>query len=415
VRDSSAGALERERRAPGADVGGRMVRIALGRGVARARVGGTGEWRLYDDATRTLLARADAGAVWTVESDGQRVRAVGPAGAPPWRVGPLVARPASLGVLVTHDARRYRGELWVHAAREGVTVVNRVGLEDYLRGVVPLELGTTAEPDLAALQAQAVAARSYAYAHLPEYLPRDDAMRQASLPWDLRAGVSDQVYGGVEAERGGSDRAVIATAGLVLRWNGNVVTAPYHSTCGGATAEPSEVARVTGERWLRRVSDRVPGTLDRYYCDVAPRYRWTREYDGEELAETIGRYLRSYARGAPSAIGAVRALTVEERTPSGRVAALGVRTDAGAWTLRGNDIRFVLRGARGDILASTYFSVDLTAGADGRVAHAVFRGHGNGHGIGMCQWGAIGRSRAGHDYRTILRTYYPGTTIEPAE
>ena len=98
-----------------------------------------------------------------------------------------------------------------------------------------------------------------------------------------------------------------------------------------------------------------------------------------------------------------------------RVGALGVRTDAGNFVLRGNDIRFVLRSARGDILASTYFSVDLTPAGDGRVARAVLRGSGNGHGIGMCQWGAIGRARAGQDFRTILRTYYPGTTIEPAE
>ena len=215
----------------------------------------------------------------------------------------------------------------------------------------------------------------------------------------------------MDAEKPGSDRAVITTASLVLRWNGGVVTAPYHSACGGGTAEPREVWSGTGEPWLRRVSDRVPGTLDRYYCEDAPRYRWTREFDGDELSQTVARYLRAYAPTAPSAVGAVRSLVVEERTPSGRVAALGVRTDAGTFTLRGNDIRFVLRSARGDILASTYFSVDLTAGGDGRVSRAVLRGHG----IGMCQWGAIGRSRAGQDFRTILRTYYPGTTIEPAE
>ena len=365
VRESRDGAVARGGGTP--DAGGRLVRVALTRGAAAAGVTGTGDWRLYDDATRTLLARARAGDAWSIEGDGRRLRAVGPGGATPWRVGPIVARSGALGALVVHDGKPYRGELWLHSTPAGgVTIVNRVGVEDYLRGVVPLELGTDGASDLAALQAQAVAARSYAFAHLPEWLPADDAQRQAALPWDLQAGVSDQVYGGADVEKPGSDRAVRATTGLVLRWNGSVVTAPYHSTCGGNTAEPREVWKGTGEPWLRRVSDRVPGTLDRYYCEAAPRYRWTREFDAEALSQTIGRYLKTYAPGAPTEAGAVRSLVVEERTPSGRVAALGVRTDAGTFVLRGS---------------------------------------GNGHGIGMCQWGAIGRARAGQDFRTILRTY----------
>jgi hypothetical protein len=77
-----------------------------------------------------------------------------------------------------------------------------------------------------------------------------------------------------------------------------------------------------------------------------------------------------------------------------------VTTDAGRFTLHGNDIRFALRSAGGEILASTYFSVDAAAAGDGRLARVTLRGHGNGHGVGMCQWGAVGRARA------------PGTTSE---
>ena len=104
-------------------------------------------------------------------------------------------------------------------------------------------------------------------------------------------------------------------------------------------------------------------------------------------------------------------MAVEALTASGRVAALGIDTDRGHYTLRGNDIRFVLRAPGGEILNSTYFTVESAAGGDGRLATVTLRGRGYGHGVGMCQWGAIGRARAGQDYRTILQTYYPGTIV----
>ena len=90
---------------------------------------------------------------------------------------------------------------------------------------------------------------------------------------------------------------------------------------------------------------------------------------------------------------------------------LGIGTSRGHFSLRGNDIRFVLRSAGGEILNSTYFSVESRQNPDGGLTSLTIEGHGNGHGIGMCQWGAIGRARAGADYRTILRTYYPGTMV----
>ena len=74
-----------------------------------------------------------------------------------------------------------------------------------------LELNTFGDPS--ALEAQAVAARSYTYSRMPEYLPRDVAIRQASRPYDMRATVSDQVYGGLDAEHAASDRAVRGTRG----------------------------------------------------------------------------------------------------------------------------------------------------------------------------------------------------------
>jgi stage II sporulation protein D len=402
------------------DAGSRTVRIALAVGTAQPRVAATGEWRLSDPSGHLVLARATDGAAWTFERQGALLRAVGPSQTTPWRAGPLVARPVGLGASLMYGGKRYRGELRIHVAESGgLTVVNALPIEEYLRGVVPLELNAFAASDAAALEAQSVAARSYTYSRLAEYLPRAQAEARARQPFDMRATVADQVYGGVDAERPASDRAIRATEGLVLRFAGAVVSAPYYSACGGATAASAEAFGPGQEPYLRSVSDRIPGT-DRHYCDAAPRRRWSREWHTDELQEVVERYLRRYASGeaaraAGAPVGIVRALQIQGHSVSGRVAALAVSTDGGRYVVRSNDIRYVLRSVGGEILPSTYFSVDAAVDGDGRVSRLTLRGSGNGHGVGMCQWGAIGRARAGQDFRTILRTYYPGTSVEPAE
>jgi stage II sporulation protein D len=404
------------------DEGGRVVRIALATGATAPRVSATGEWRLYGDAGRQLLARGGGGVAWAIERRGGELRAVGPGGATPWRSGPLVARPADGSAFVVHGGKRWRGELWLWpTAGGGVSVVNHLGVEDYLRGVVPLELNAFGAAEGAALEAQAVAARSYTFSRLAEWLPRADAQARASLPFDLRPTVADQVYGGVDAEHPASDRAVRATRALVLRYGGAVVSAPYSSACGGHTADAREVWDGGGAAppYLHGVSDRVPGT-EQAYCERAGRYRWTRDWDAASLQAVLERYLRRYAGGADAGgagapVGAIRALGILDRGASGRVVRLAVTTDAGRFVLRGNDIRFAVRTLGGEILPSTYFSLDAVAGGDGRLARVTLRGNGNGHGVGMCQWGAIGRARAGQDFRTILQAYFPGTAVDAAE
>jgi len=113
--------------------------------------------------------------------------------------------------------------------------------------------------------------------------------------------------------------------------------------------------------------------------------------------------------------GVARDVTVGSRTPSGRIGTITITTDRGNFVVRGNDTRFVLRAPGGELLNSTYFSIETTPASNGTLARLTLHGMGYGHGVGMCQWGAIGRARAGQDYRMILRTYYPGTTVGPAE
>ena len=385
---------------------GRLVRIALSSGVAAVEIGATGDWRLVDQEGGGVLLRVSPGDVWRMEARGRSVHAVRGGISTPERAGPLVARAEHVRDFMTVNGKRYRGEIVLTARDDGLLVANRLHVEDYLRGVVPLEIGRRIPGEEAAVAAQAVAARSYAYVRMTG---------GAARPYDLVATVQDQVYGGANAETAIADAAIWATRGLVLTYAGRMVNAPYHSTCGGSTAEVSEVwYRSRDEPYLRRVSDRIAGS-DRFYCDPSPRFRWTKTLERSVLSNALDRYLAQYVRVPGNRVGVPRGLEIDGKTASGRVAALAVRTDRGRFLVRGNDVRFVMRVPNGEILNSTYFSVRTERDASGRLARATFEGGGYGHGIGMCQWGAIGRARAGHDFRSILGTYYPGTSVAAVE
>lgn len=377
------------------------VRVVIAAVREPGGIGASTAWRLTDESGREM-ARGTARDPWSMEWRRRGVRAVGPATLTPWRNGPIALRPADALGSVTWKGRRYRGELTFIATDTGMLVINRVGVEDYLRGVVAREIGPRRPEEHAAVEAQAVAARSFTYTRLAERLTRE---------FDFTSGVLDQVYSGADGESAIADAAVRETAGLVLMYAGRVIIAPYSSTCGGSTAEPPEVWRNAGTPYLKRVSDRIPGT-ERVWCDISPRYRWERTFDAATLRDAVERYIRAYASVPAGPLGGVRAVTQDGVTPSGRVAAIEIATESGTYRVRGNDMRFVLRSRDGEILASTYFSLEPVVGREGRLTQLTLRGMGNGHGVGMCQWGAIGRSRAGHDFRAILRAYYPGTTVE---
>ncbi len=379
----------------------RMVRIGLAEGLPQLRLTSAGGWEIFADDGRTAVALTQPAEQWVLEREGTTVRARREDSHPvSARERTIVARPSTTDGTIAFNGRRYRGEIVVTATADGLTVVNRLVMDDYLRGVVPLEIGTSATADAAAVEAQAVTARSYAVTHLG-----------GSRLFDMRATVADQVYGGAGAETAVGSLAVAATSGLVLLYGGHVVNAPYSSTCGGSTAEPEDVWRTSAEPYLQRVSDQIPGTTH-YYCEGAPKFRWTHTYGREELRQDIARYVHNLP--GSGSVARVRSVTVTDVTPAGRVGELMVETDQRTITVRGNEVRSALRLPSGEILYSTYFSVDAKAGRDG-VESLTVHGGGNGHGVGMCQAGAIGRARAGQDFRTILRTYYPGTTVGTIE
>ncbi len=371
------------------------VRIGLQVGVEEVSVYSPAGLRVRHMKTGAVLGRTQGPEALRIGAD-EHLRAAGR----PELLGDGVAAarfdPDGVGAPVFIDGRPYRGSAEVRVAEEaGVTVINVLSLEEYLPGVVPLEIGPRDPEELAAVEAQAVAARTYAVAHLG---------RHSQLGFDLYGSVDDQAYGGMMAEREEATLAVDRTSGVILVFQGKPVRAFYHSTCGGRTAAVEEVMDREPAPYLRSVSDRSPDGTD--YCAASPRYRWARTLTPEELNGSVRDEL-SRRFGVPaSSVGELRAIAVVSRTPSGRVRELAFHGPGARLALSRLDIRLALRGPDGRILNSTDFAVSDQG--DGLVE---LRGRGYGHGAGMCQWGAIGRARAGQSYEQILRAYYSGVEL----
>ena len=409
-----ASVLPRGGSEPAVDDNDQPVRIALSTTDESAKVGGTGSWRIYSRNSSNLVVSGSAGDAMKIEPrSGQLVVVRDNGSVTSRRSGPFLVRATTPGSFVTYEGKRYRGELIITPSNGALLVVNRLGVESYLRGVVPLEIGDRKPGEEAAVEAQAVAARSYTYIHMAESGDRG---------FDMYGSVQDQAYGGVDAEKAMTDAAISSTRDMVIKYGGRIINTPYSSTCGGSTAAVSEVWwRQPDQPYLRPVSDRIPGTSS-YYCDPSPRFRWTTTFTQDQLRTTLEKYILSVTPASeppvatsPSAprasLGRITGFHINGRTASDRVASVSIQTERGNYTVRGNDVRFILRTPSGGLLGSTYFTTETTSDGTGAIGTLVIKGGGNGHGIGMCQWGAIGRARAGQDYRTILMTYFPGTTV----
>jgi stage II sporulation protein D len=307
---------------------------------------------------------------------------------------------AEPGGLVLANGRSYRGMITILSGDSGITLVNRLGLEAYLQGVVSAEMGRREPRDQAALQAQAVVSRTFAIRKLG---------RWPSRGYDLSASVNDQVYGGQSAETPEGASAVAATQGLVLTYGGAPIDAFFYSTCGGRTAAGTEVFRGAARPYLRSVPDQ--SETGAVYCSISPRYRWHEEWTGDALRATLQRNLPPSSSLRSEDVREVRDVRVTRRTASGRVDQLAIGLAGSEVRVEGPAIRQVLRLASGEPLRSTAFTVVAT-GAGQRVTHLSIDGMGSGHGVGLCQWGAVGRARAGQGYAQILAAYFPGTRVE---
>jgi stage II sporulation protein D len=405
-----------------------FLRVALSADRPEQTLSCTGPWTLSFGlgdpsavemhAGQKVVVRADQGRVVIEAIDGHLGLSASKQGQG------LVFAPLDLNDRILWDGRPWRGSMLVETlSSDGttLTVMNLVELEDYLSGVVPMEMGRGRLPaELAALAAQAVAARTYAVARLRSR--RTDR-------FDLYSDIRDQVYGGAAVEDSLCSLAVAHTAGIVLcrRSDLTLADAFYHSTCAGHTATSARVWPVADDPLLQGVNDRRRG--GRSWCEDSRYYTWRERWSWKELerilAGTLPAYLDYVARTAraswaadafmPTRIGVdgrdpgdLLDVLIKSRTPEGRVAVLEIITRAGRYRVRGDQTRRVLRPAAGSplILRSAWFDLEVAKGHE-----IMASGRGWGHGIGMCQMGALARARHGQSVQEILAHYYPESVL----
>jgi stage II sporulation protein D len=283
-----------------------------------------------------------------------------------------------VGQFVRVGDRSYRGRLLLFRSADGdLAVINVLGIEDYLLGVVPCEIGPINAHTLEAAKAQAVAARSFTMTRLG---------RRKGLGHDLfDSYLRDQEYRGIERETELSGQAVSATRGEVLEYKDEVCEALYHGNCGGVTANGSKP-------YLKSVPDTPEHCRGRKaYCSDKPNSSWQTSLGKESLDAVASRLSAKQCHVRGSKL---------ETDGSGRVKYVDLATDRGSLRLPGSDFRM------GMGLRSTAFTMVL------RGRSVTFSGHGWGHGSGMCQDGAVAMAEAGASYPKILQQYYSGVSLK---
>lgn len=380
------------------------LRVGVAWGDSLVEVAASGRWWIREAGASRPIAVISAGETWGVvrlpfetvlrvrRPDGWLSEAHAVA---------LAAAPLEAAALQV-DGTRYPGSFEFALDPDGgVTAVNVVGLEAYLEGVVARELGRPGAEAIEAVRAQAVAARTYALKRMGS---------RANLGFDLFGSVEDQAYAGLpEAADSLAVRAVADTRGEALVWEGALVDALYHSTCGGHTARVEEAFDRPSVPYLTAVSDRRPDG-EGFWCQGSRYFRWSTSWTAEELQAAIERNLPRLLPMPPEGVGEVRDVELLAATPEGRALAIRVVTSTGRYLVGKDDIRRLLADSEGRILRSTLFLFRPTRVA-GRLEALSLVGGGWGHGVGMCQVGAMARARAGQTYRQILATYYNGAEV----
>lgn len=322
---------------------------------------------------------------------------------------------AVLSVSLPGQAERdYRGQFIVRATRRGRIELDVVlPMEDYLCGVLPLEMGT--QVPLEALKAQAVAARTKALFELNGKKAQQDG---------LSSGVGTQRYEGLGNEDSFANEAVRSTRGLILTWNGHPIDAVYASNCGGHTESAVNVWSGGGASYLQGHFDgpgSAPLNLSREegvrkwifseqpldtYCSTEHlpewamrNYRWTMRLDAEQMRRRVS--LRKN-------IGRIKRIIPLKRGVSGRLVRVKFEGESGN-LVTGPElaIRWLFKPS----LPSSAFVV-LAEGSGEYPDAFILKGAGHGHGVGMCQCGAIGMALRGKGFHEILEHYYRGTAVE---
>lgn len=375
-----------------------------------------GQYSLISGTTGLPFGEAKEGQICTITKEGLNLRVQGSTQKTQVPLaGPVYFQPSgSQQALLSYNNIKYRGNLTVNNTQQGLLVVNTLPVEEYLYGVVGQEIGYGCP--LEALKAQALVSRSYAL-----------NKRGTGLYADLSHG--SQVYRGYDAELisgfNNVKQAVDDTAGEVVCDDNMIIDAVFHSNSGGFT-ESSENVWVTPLPYLRAVESPGDAYAIRYpYQNIngwpGNCYQWSVTITGEQLHKCIADWNAARPNDVIN-IGEVKNIILSrtdivtgQSTASGRVTAVTLIGSLGQKVISKDSIRRFFR-IDGRILKSTLFDVTLTrisSNAAAVISSITINGRGNGHGLGLSQWGARGMAaEQGANYSEIIKHYFTGVEIQ---
>ncbi len=292
--------------------------------------------------------------------------------------------------LLEFNSKTYKGILEVTCNENDIQIINKLSLDDYLKGVIPAEmpLGNGADYN-EALKAFAICARTYALAKINK-----------DKKFDIYSDVRDQAYGGASRENDLINRIINETKSMILTYNSEPATIYYSSTCGGTTEDAQNVFTDQQIPYLISVKDGDPPN-----CSISPRFKWKERLSKEEF---IKRIVESKLIKDKNAI--LKDVKIKSRFLSGRINELEITYDSSGIesqiSIYGNTIRSIIKNSNNGLLYSSNFTISSEGD------EIVINGKGYGHGVGLCQWGAIAQSKRGVNFKDILALYFPGTKVE---
>lgn len=313
---------------------------------------------------------------------------------------PLKFVPTQRDGYLIYKGMVYRGEIIFIKDVDNFTLpINRLYMEDYLKGVVPAEIGKLDKKRIEALKAQSVAARTYAYSRLN---------KNYDMGYDLESTVQDQVYRGVLVEDSLVNIAIEMTKGVVALYKGVPIDAKYHSTCGGYTSNNEDEWNVNPSLYLRSVVDAPKNCIFGYgkpYCSQSKHFNWGYQFEREYFYMMISNNASTIFKKELNIVN----FKIKKYDKHKRVVEVELVDKSGEkFLVKGLNIRKLItfEEYQGGFLKSRMFNFEEK---DGKI---FIYGKGFGHGVGMCQYGAMEMANQGKSYKEILKHYYRGIELK---
>jgi stage II sporulation protein D len=310
---------------------------------------------------------------------------------------PVVLKPAKQNNHFIFRNKEYAGDIIFTLVQDSaIYIINRLPIDEYLKGVVPAEIITTRQEVYEAIKAQAICARTYAIHKI--------AARKNEM-YDLCATIQDQVYDGFARHTVLANQAIGETKNVILHYQGQPAAVYYHSTCGGKL---EAVQNVWNQPDIPYLQGGIDAVSDTYLCRNSPDFRWIEKRSVTQLDSLFFYHFHKsmLKKTVKDSLKIEFQLEIKKRNGNGRIEELEITYADTSMSVAGYTIRRFFGWPPGKYLKSNLFYVEQDSDST-----IIFIGGGSGHGVGMCQWGAMEMARQGFRYYHILSKYFPGTKL----